>query len=442
MAGFFKKHQFTTLLISFHLLFLLYKISLGNFFMVDSYEYYQLAKNIWYHGVFYHDNLEQLPLLPEAFTRRPPIYSLFIIISSLFFTSDLFILIFQNCFSILNVLGIKKLFENEGYTISTKWFLVAVLTSVSQLIYPNVIMSEIILQSLIIAFLLFAQKAIKQRSIKYYVATQIVLLLLFLTKPVFYLFVIPNIILSVIFLQKVQLRKVFVLYSLLPVLVLILYCSWNYQRTNNFEMSSIQNHNLSDWNLYFFHVNKYGSKIADSINQDIKNRASQITSYPAKQKFVKDEILTYLKKDWFSYGLFHLRGTIRCFIDPGRFDLYSYFQTKSNMGFMNIINKGDFKLLLQMLPQIPLGILCIMLIIFVGNCIKFLCFIWFWIQQWRQASMTTYLSLIFLLYIVLLTGPLGASRFMVPVLLIYLVMATVGFTDLLQSFRAKRAKHL
>ena len=442
MKAFFKKYCFTVVLFCTHLLFFLYKVSLGDFFMLDSYEYYQLAKNIWSHGVFYHDNLEQLPLLPEAFTRRPPVYSFFIIISSLFFTSDIFILLFQNCFSVLNILGIKKLFENEGIAIRKTWFLIAVLTSVSQFIYPNFLMSEIILQSLIVAFLLFAQKAIKQKSVKYYIATQVILIFLFLTKPVFYLFVIPNIILSLIFLWRVQIRRVNIVYSFVPVLVLLLYCNWNYQRTGSFEMSSIQNHNLSDWNLYFFHVNTYGSKVADSINYDIRNKASQFTSYPIKQKFVKDEILTYLKKDWFRYGLYHLRGTIRCFIDPGRFDLYSYFETESNMGFMNVVNKGDFKLLLKLLPQVPTGILVIMMIVFVGNCIKFLCFIWFWIQHWKHASMITYLSLLFLLYIVLLTGPLGASRFMVPVLLIYLVMATIGFTDLLHRFKINRAERL
>ena len=345
LAASVKRNYFPTILILLHIVIFLYKISIGQFFLIDSYEYYQLAKNILNQGVFYHEDLKALPLIPEAYTRRPPLYSLFIIFSSLFFTSDIAILIFQNICSVLSILGIKKIFENEGYFVSKNLFLIVLITSLNQFIYTNLIMSEILFQFLIVLIIFFAQKALKNRSLHHFIATQLVLVLLFLTKPVFYLFLIPNLFLSFLFLKKTKLKKIYLFYSFIPIIVLFFYCFWNFQRTENFEMSSLQNHNLIDWNLKSFHVHAYGSSVADSINHEIQTTASSIISYPVKQEFYKTQVINYIKKDWFAYSLFHLIGSVRCFVDPGRFDLYSFFDIETNMSFMNIMNRGDIRLL-------------------------------------------------------------------------------------------------
>ena len=72
---------------------------------------------------------------------------------------------------------------------------------------------------------------------------------------------------------------------------------------------------------------------------------------------------------------------------------------------------------------------------FIFNCLKFLCLCWFWIRPNKKPSATVYFSFFILLYIVILTGPLGASRFMVPVLPIYLIMAVIGGWDLMNKIR-------
>ncbi|WP_233557613.1 hypothetical protein, partial [Aquimarina sp. AD1] len=98
-----KISPFTIGLIGFHLLFLIIKIFIGDFFLMDSYEYYELAKNILTDFEFYSRDLNDA-IDYRHYTKRPPLYSIFIIISSLFLKTKIGILLCQNLISICSIL--------------------------------------------------------------------------------------------------------------------------------------------------------------------------------------------------------------------------------------------------------------------------------------------------------------------------------------------------
>ncbi len=431
-----KHHIFITSLIGIHLLFFVIKIIIGDFFIVDSYEYYQLAENIVNTFEFYCGDL-QTQIEESNYTRRPPIYSLFIIITSGFLKSTIAILLFQNLLSIISLLWIKQIFEENSFKINQLWFFIFIGTSINQFVYTNLVMSEILLQFFIILLLYTLHKLFKNPSWKHLIFFQLIIILLFLTKPVFYLFIIPNIIITLLICRKTKIKYGF-LSSVIPLLVFLLYCHWNYNRTGSYDFSSLQNSNLLEWNLKYFHQHKYGPEKALAITSSVLSEASKIQEYPKRQHYIRNQSIKYLKQDLIGYGIFHGKGCLRMFIDPGRFDLFKFFNIQlenPEKGILHYLNNGGLKRAFKFLKSQPIFLVLSFFVILLLNLIKGVGFVWFWIKNYRKTNFVIVTTLFLILYVVALTGPLGASRFFVPVLPAYLVFSVLGCSDLLATLK-------
>lgn len=402
------------------------KVILGNFFLNDSYEYWHLAENIKDGFEFYSADINS-KISFENYTKRPPLYGLFILFSSFLLHSKIAILIFQNILSIISVFICLKLFKNYYKQINQKIYIVFFVTSFSQFIYSNYIMGEILFQFFIIILCYLFHEIITKKTITHLFLFQMTIVLLFLTKPIFYLFVIPNILLCIWFTRHV--KKAY-LFSLMPIIVCVLYMNWNYQRTGSFEFSSIQNINLKNYNLYYFHVSKYGEEYALNINTEITEKADNKTTYAEKQKLIKEKCFYYITKDWASYTLRHLMGSFRMFLDPGRFDVYNFFEFKKNSGtgFLKHLNKNGIFGALEYFKKQPFLILIVIPVIFLFNIIKIVGFILFWIKNHNKAPTVFWFMLFIITYFVVLTGLIGAARFLVPILPIYILFAVLGFS--------------
>ncbi|GAA4115871.1 hypothetical protein GCM10022393_16240 [Aquimarina addita] len=227
---------------------------------------------------------------------------------------------------------------------------------------------------------------------------------------------------------------------MLPIVVFVLYCSWNYNRTGSSDFSSIQNINLLEWNLKYFHQQKFGFSKAKQINTTILQEASLIPEYAKRQKFIKTATIGYLKEDLLGYGIFHLKGCVRIFVDPGRFDLVNFFNfpsKKNEFGLLYHLNENGIKGALKFLGDQPKALLITLFLILLFNLLKVVSFIWFWIINYKKTNLILLFILFIILYIIFLTGPLGASRFFVPVLPAYLLFSSIGFVDLIKRLRKK-----
>ncbi|WP_405209269.1 glycosyltransferase family 39 protein [Aquimarina sp. LLG6339-5] len=438
---------FTIVLIGFHLLFLITKIFIGDFFLMDSYEYYELAKNILTDFEFYSSDLNE-PIDYRHYTKRPPLYSVFIIASSLFLKTKTGILLCQNIISICSILLIKKVFEENNFKTNNALYFFFIITSVNQFIYSNLIMSEIFFQFVIVLLIYRLHRCLEHPSWKNILWYQVVIILLFLTKPVFYLFIIPNFLITYLLYRKNKIRFS-TISAILPILVFILYSSWNFKRTGSAEFSSIQNINLLEWNLKYFHENKFGAEKAKIISNQIRQEALAIDNYKKQQDFIKKRVISYLKDDIIGYSIFHAKGCVRIFIDPGRFDLFNFFKMHSEnpeVGLLHHINNKGVHGAITFLKNQPVPLLFILGLILIFNLLKGIGFIWFWIKNYRKTNFVLATILFIILYIVSLTGPLGASRFFVPILPSYLIISALGFSDLTTSLKThyieKRRKKL
>ena len=413
-------------LILVHLIFFFVKVCLGDFFLQDSYDYYKLAENINNHFTFYSADLNSV-INFENYTKRPPLYALFILVFSFLLKLKVTVLIAQNILSIFSILLTINIFKAYINNINIKLYVSLIIASASQFVYANYLMSELFFQFLIILLCYSFHKTIKTKSLKYVLYSQFIIIFLFLTKPVFYLFVIPNIIICICLAKRIV-RKAY-LFSLIPIAALLLYITWNEQRTGSYEFSSIQNLSVTNYSLKYFHTNKYGKDYALKINKQINNEADKSTSYKERQHVLKTKTLGYIKKDLFSYAWFHIKGSFRMLLDPGRFDLYNFFnfENTGEVGFLSHINSGGITGAFNYFKQQPLLILILIPVILVFNIIKAFGFTLFWIKNYKTAPPFLFYALFIIVYIVGLTGPSGAARFLVPLIPLYCIFASQGF---------------
>lgn len=420
------KHKLFLVILLIHCLFLTIKILLGNYFLEDSHEYYHLAENIKNSFEFYSADIHS-PIQFEHYTKRPPLYGLFILFLSFFLHSTISVLIFQNILSIASIFICLRLFENYYKHYNQKILLALFISSVSQFIYANYLMSEILFQFLIVLLCYLFHNVVTKKKLSQLFYFQIVIILLFLTKPVFYLFIIPNIILCIWFTKHI--KKAY-LFSLLPILICTLYMNWNYQRTGSFDFSSIENINLKNYNLYYFNTNKYGEEYANKVNSKITELTNSKNTYVEKQNEIKKLSLNYIKKDWLSYTIMHVKGSFRMFLDPGRFDLYNFleFKNKTEVGFLIHLNKTGIIGALDYFKKQPLLIVLIIPIILLFNVFKIIGFVIFWFKNYKTTPVLYWFMLFIIIYISGLTGLIGSSRFLVSILPIYIVFATLGLS--------------
>ncbi|WP_165876077.1 glycosyltransferase family protein [Mariniflexile fucanivorans] len=428
-------------LIIIHVGFFVSKIFIGNYFLQDSYDYCYLAENIKNHFAFYCANLNE-PIVFENFTKRPPVYGLFVLVFSFFTQSKVLVLLAQNILSIISILLTIRIFNKHfNNTTKNKIFLILIAVSISQFIYANYLMSEILLQFLVIVLCYSFQNTLAKKSLWWLFGFQLIIILLFLTKPVFYLFVIPNVFICLWLSKHISKASFF---SLVPIIALVMYMSWNKERTGHFEFSSIQNLALKNYNLLYFQTNKYNEDYALKINEKINKEIAQLDSYKEKQQAIKLLSTQYIKKDLFSYAWFHLKGSLRMFIDPGRFDLYNFFNfsNKNEVGFLAHINSNGVTGAFNYFKKQPFIIILLLPIILIFNLLKLYGFCRFWITNYKIAPPVLWFAFFIIIYITFLTGPLAASRFLVPLLPLYCMFASLGLLIHFKSFKNHNKSNL
>jgi 4-amino-4-deoxy-L-arabinose transferase-like glycosyltransferase len=420
MTNSVKNRFFLISVIFLHLSFFLWQFFHGNYFLKDSFEYLQATANLKSDFLLYCGDLTK-PLNYELFTKRPPVYPLFLAACQLVSTSLIFVLILQNLFSIAGIYLVRQMLLKYGY--SAKYdllFIILLLVTPSQFIYANLIMSETLLQFLIILMVWFFVKYLNERRHIYGLFYTAILSLCVLTKPVFVYFVFVNV-LCFLWISIKRATAKPLLISLIPLILLLTYQYRNYRQTGVFEASSIVTINLLDYNAYFFLVKTHGQQAADSAILNIDSLSKVRGTYKEEIAFKKQQATAIIMKQPVSYALFHTEGIAGFFLDPGRFDLVNFFNLKSEKinGLLYQINKVGLKGALAFLVKHTFVLLLFLTLIFLFNTFKFLCFVFFIIRLNSNKYLKGFV-LFLILYVAFLTGPLGASRFMMPLLPLYI----------------------
>jgi len=438
MPAFSFSKRFFVLFVLIHIGVWLWQITQNHVFTLDSFEYLHSAENIKQVGIPYNGDFSE-PIDLDLYTRRPPLYGLFMLLVSGFTLSIPLILLAQGIISLFALLLFYKVILVAYFTENEqKGFFIALLFTPSWFIYSGFIMSEILLLVLLVSLVIVFHRLPDNFGPQKAAIQGFQLLLTYLTKPVFYLFW-P---IQLVFIALYSNRKIksILLYLGIVLMGITAYSYYNYHFTGNFQFSSMQRIGFVNFNAFHFQMQELGYDGAhawlDSVETKVK--AAYPDNYAAFSSEMMSASVKFCLSRPFSYALYYAKGVVVFFLDPGRFDLYNFLglDKMGQSGLMDVIRTQGFWGIWEYVKTQPVGLFLLLWITLGVNGIKFIGYL-IYLIRFKSFSKTEWFMLIILMYIAVLTGPNGASRYALPIQFMLIFGAVKGWSSVLKRFKVR-----
>ena len=415
-----------------HVMALTWALHSGHWNFPDSGRYRQAAANMVAHGQLYARSWPAEGPHGQAvqeFTIRPPGYPAVLVALGGFANNPWLVLLVQNGLSLLTLGTVLSRWARRTRPLLRQWVgaLALILTFPAQLIYANAVMSESFLQSLLLAAMVAALVFYRTGRLRYWVGVAGAVTMALLLKPVCGLLAVGMAVSGLVLgWRKRQLLLAVV--GVLPLVVMGGYMAWNQQRTGYFHFSSITEINLLHYNAAGVVRQVEGPAVEDAWVANVLRDANAQGEFAARQQLIQTRAATVLLAHPWVYARQHLLGITAFFLDPGRFDVSEF------LGLAPLAGGG---LLVQVrvggvwhaIKQLPLGMLTVLLMILLANVIRLVLAVRGFRRLGRGAGAgraERWIAVGLLAYLALLTGPLGAARFLMPVWPLLLGLALVG----------------
>jgi hypothetical protein len=218
---------------------------------------------------------------------------------------------------------------------------------------------------------------------------------------------------------------------LLPLLIFILGGAINYINTKNFEYSSISTINLGQYNAKLTIAKAYGFDSAQSyVSKSEFATPRSSTQYSDYKTGVKALAISTIIDNLAAYTAVHIAGSLKMLVDPGRFELYTFFnEPTADSSLTEMIYAQRWNEIKSILTQRPL-----LFILFVSLFAIALLKLLIAAFSLARIKKLTFILLI-TAYFVAIAGPVGAARFMLPVSVIYLILVCEGADFALHFFQ-------
>lgn len=410
------------LIISFFILILYFigRIINGNVFLVDSFQYLQTAELLKTGDYFnFTNDFKKATIL----TQRGLTYPVFLLISG--FTSNYGIIAIQTVFTFFSFYLLSLIYQKTGGK-NYFFLLFFLIFTPSIFIYSHLLMTESFAMIFILGIFYFLLDYKKKLNILF---IQLLLILLIFLKPVFYLFPILNLVFfGYLFFKE---KNKYFLTSVIPLVLVFLFMSYNQKRTDYFHFSSMQNINLIDYNIYL-HISKDKGLInADLWKSNVYENAEKYQTFKEKNQFLNEIGKEYIQNNFLSYTYFHCYGALRGTLDPGRFDLMTFKQDEYNdkVGLLSVFNKEGSVAALKAMLNNNFWIVLILFLILIVNFFKLFFSVNFIFKSIRKNTFTYFYITTFILYYIFITGPVNTSRYMVAVQGVLIVLASLYFDN-------------
>ena len=297
----------------------------------------------------------------------------------------------------------------------------------AQVVYANAVMSELWLQVtlfVVVTNILFQYKTGRER---YGWGAAVAIVAALLLKPVCYPLALVWLVGEGWVAWKHR-RTSLVLAALLPLVVVISYMRWNEQRTGYFHFSSIAEINLLHYNAAGVVRRLQGVQVEEAWVARVLRTANARTDFATRQRFIQRQADSVLLAHPFVYAGQHLLGMGTLLLDPGRFDICEFLGLSllPGGGLLALVRAEGW---LHALRHLPMGLLLLLTGLTVGNGVRLgmaingLRRLRHGPSHWRLAG---WLAVGIIGYLALLTGPLGAARFLVPAWPLLLGLALLG----------------
>lgn len=414
-----------------HVLFLAWQLHYQHPQFPDSDRYLEAARNLREAGVLYARPLAQVPLQPQEYSIRPPGYPVVLaLVGAPGQWVPVMLLVLQNLLSFMNLsLMLRWVARHRVLGSRAQWGTVLLLAMAgpAQFIYANVVMSELLLQTAVVVVALCLLGFSRTSRLPYGAGAAVAASAALLIKPVFYPFALVFLLLSCWSAWQ-QRRPWLLALGMVPLLVVGAWQLRNQERTGYFHFSSITEINLLRYNVRAVLQKTEGPEAAEQFLDATIAAAEQRPSFAEQQRYIQRQSQAALQRHAVAYALLHLQGIGNFFLDPGRFDIVYFFGlAQPKAGLLSQFSQRGYSGVGHYLRQLPLGLLAVLLAVAAANLVRLLLALRFSLNRAYPARERLVL-LGLVLYVAVLTGPLGASRFVVPVLPLLLAAAALGLS--------------
>lgn len=423
-------------LLLIHLLFFTFTLIRPPDPLSDSTEYLNASGNIYTRGTLYCGELSE-PIREELFTRRPPLYPVLLGIA-LLTGSTIPVLLLQTLFSMLSLLLVFKIFGpgtgNRGNPFYPLFFLFLLFTP-AQFIYSNRIMAEIPFQLILVLMAWSVHRHFNPGTGEHPPLSQARYVWLFYLllsmgmamKPVLFPFLIPVALFSIFAFLRTK-KTAWFTGLLIPLIWISAYSIYNKHRSGSIQYSSIQTANLVNYNLRYFVLSEEGAEKAAETVDRLYEHCGSAQVYAEKNRCLTAGVREIISEKPIRYALFHLRGSVRYFLDPGRFDLVTFFglSPPDATGILKVLHEDGLRGIFRFLKNQGWGWIALLGSIALFKLFKGAGLLLFLFRGRNELPFKIFLVLL-IGYLALVTGPLGASRFMLPVELLVIGAALKGW---------------
>ncbi|GAB4253846.1 MAG: hypothetical protein Kow00109_29440 [Acidobacteriota bacterium] len=389
--------------------------------MGDTGEYLTAGRNLLEHGVFYSGDLSVQPLDSSLYSRRPPLYPLFLAVTERFpggldATAFLQMLLAWGA-AWLSYCTALLLLPASAHRFAI-WVPIALLLYPTQVIYAQVLMAEIPLQFLLALAAYGTARFFATRETAYLWASNAALALAPLAKPVMLPFWLPNLLFHAWLSWKSRVRTALAA-ALLPLVVITAWSLRNLACTGTFHFSSLVANQAK--------VLVEGLEPLEARGKDLGSEYRQ-----AVEKFVRR-----IGQAPLSFLLAYGRGIASFFLDPGMFDLYEFLDRAQPFRLGQVLFRE--KSYSRIFSDLSIGSLLYLTTLLLWNGAVTLGFLLFLARAHRSGESRWFLALL-VVYMALAVGPIGRSRYRLPVEPLLLVASAAAFSEH-RNIRLRRSRN-
>jgi len=429
---------FIGIVVLVHIVFFLMACHYTRIYMGDSFEYIYEALNIKDISFFYSGS-PVLPITPEYMTQRQPLYPLFLMTVYLFTVNNWIVIVLQNILSVINIWYARSVFLSIGYQKKYDWLLLLLIIAYpAQFINANTIAPDILLQTFTLLYFGGFIALVKKKDTKYAVWMSLALIAGFMVKPVLYPFVVLHAVIVIIACKKNQVKMQRpVIIAIVPLLAVFAYSSFNYSRTDKFHFTSNQAQNA----IYYYYSYlscKQGEDSAARFLQKEKQNVAYFTEFKDRYDYANNKGAELIKAHFGSYLLFHLKQSGRILIEPGKAEIdlftgaltYGSLYRREQTGFYytfkhkGLAGMGEYFSNNKSMPFV--------ILILLFNCFRLLGMILFFFNKKINGFVRVFI-LVMVAYFALIAGPIANTRYFLPVSLIVIGAAVMGYMNIFKK---------
>lgn len=437
--------RFLAALLIVHAVFFVIAIYYRKIYNGDTAEYVYMALNIRDYFWFYCGN-PVLPEVTEYLTLRPPGYSLFLMLVYLFAVNNWIVLILQNLISVFNIYYLRNTIRWLGYQKRYDWILLAfTLLYLPQFINANTIAPDILLQTFVLFYFCQFVLLVKLKKWKHGLLMSLALIGGLLVKPVLYPFAFIHCL--VILWMALRIKDVIQPYlaAILPLIAVLLYGTWNYQRTGKLHFTSTQSFNAVFYQ-YKYIAYKEGNDSALVFLDNERRHMAQIPEFKDRYDYANRQSVQLLRENFLPYAWFHIKYSLSILLSPGKGELdmfigdlslmklYAEQQPRSLWQSVKTDKLNGLQQYIRDNPSFPL----IMVVLFF-NVLKLGGLLLFFFTRNIDWHIRLFIAVL-IGYFIFTAGPIANSRYFIPVSLIAAGCAAIAYQQMLWRFRNRMAE--